>query len=144
MEDFDCEDFKTLRICSAGGEKGPKWHYLVRSHHTLDIFNDDDIHPGMCSQCGWEKAPVTVPTTAMTGDNCATVSCGATGFDITFESALFNLDGAQQTTFAGGLSATWDGSKWVLNEPLGESGMAHSIDVDSDACLSKYLNNVIN
>ena len=69
----------------------------------------------------------------MTGD-CATLSCGATGFEITFQSALFNLDDGQSpATFAGGLSPTWDGGKWVLNAPLGESGMGHSIDVASDA-----------
>ena len=41
MEDFDWEDFKTLRLCTADGEKGPKWNYFVRSHYTLDGFNDD-------------------------------------------------------------------------------------------------------
>ena len=43
--------------------------------------------------------------------SCASLSCGATGFDLTFNSAMFNLDDNQQTTFAGGLSPTRDGSK---------------------------------
>ena len=75
----------------------------------------------------------TTHTCTMTGNDCVTLSCGATGFDITFESALFNLADGQQTTFAGGLSPTWDGSQWVLNALFGESGMTHSIDAESDA-----------
>ena len=76
----------------------------------------------------------TTNTCSMTGTGCATLLCTGTGFEITFRSEVFNLDDGQSTaTFAGGLSPTWDGSKWVLNVSLGEIGMTHNIDVKNDA-----------
>lgn len=67
-------------------------------------------------------------------DTCASLSCGATGFDITFESELFNLDANQSpVTLVGGLSPAWDGSQWSINAPLGESGMTYEIDNDDNS-----------
>ena len=49
----------------------------------------------------------TISTCTMTGTDCATLSCGSTGFEITFQSALFNLDDGQSSaTFAGGFLLT--------------------------------------
>ena len=76
----------------------------------------------------------TTSTCTMTGTDCATLSCGSTGFEITFQFALFNLDDGQSSaTFAGGFLVTWEGSKWALNAPFEERGMAYNIDVDIDA-----------
>ena len=70
----------------------------------------------------------------MTGQACATLSCGATGFMISFQSALFNLDDDQvPATFGGGLSPRWDGEKWALNVALGQNGMTYNIDIGEDA-----------
>ena len=64
---------------------------------------------------------------------CATLSCDATNFGITFSSELFNLDNSG-TTFAGGLAPAWDGvdSEWFFNAPLGESGMTYNINTDTN------------
>ena len=149
-----CDDWVAEGRCDASG-----WvNHRLWVGFTFEQFSKDGYHPGHCVSCGCDPSmdppgtgdsgAATVfpcPSSAcwsydedthactMTGD-CATLSCGATGFDITFESALFNLDDGQTSTFfSGGLFPTWDGSQWVLNAPLGESGMAHAIDADSDA-----------
>lgn len=69
----------------------------------------------------------------MTGEGCASLSCGATGFMITFPSTLYNLDDDQvPATFSGGLSPKWDGSKWSLNVALGQNGMTYNLDTTTD------------
>ena len=62
--------------------------------------------------------------------DCATLQCGATDFDISFKSALFNLvDNQSQVSFAGGItSPAWDGSQWTKTTPIGLNGMIYSID----------------
>ena len=68
-------------------------------------------------------------TCSMTSETCASLSCGATGFEITFDSALFNLEDHQAPPpFAGGLSPTWNGNKWSLNAPLEDTQMSYTID----------------
>ena len=70
----------------------------------------------------------------MTGQACASLSCGATGFMISFQSSLFNLDDNQiPAKFGGGLSPRWDGDKWALNVALGQNGMSYNIDTTADA-----------
>ena len=65
---------------------------------------------------------------------CATLSCGATAFDVTFKSALFNLEENQSSvTFAGGLpSPSWDGIQWTTNAPLGLNGMTYNLDAENN------------
>ena len=55
-------------------------------------------------------------------------------FDVTFQSALFNLDANQSpVTLAGGLiSPEWDGAQWTSNLPIGENGMTYAVDVDEN------------
>ena len=73
-------------------------------------------------------------TCSMTDEACASFSCGATGFMITFPSTLYNLDDDQVlATFVGGLSPEWDGFKWALNVALGQNGMTYTIDTTTDA-----------
>ena len=66
---------------------------------------------------------------------CATLTCGATAFDVTFKSALFNLeDNQNRVNFDGGIiSPSWDGVQWNTNVPLCETGgMTYDIDADRD------------
>ena len=65
---------------------------------------------------------------------CATLTCGATAFDVTFKSALFNLDDNQSlVTMAGGIiSPVWEGAQWTTNAPLGENGMTFAVDTDKN------------
>ena len=65
---------------------------------------------------------------------CATLTCGATAFDVTFKSALFNLDDNQNAvTLAGELiSPEWDGTQWTSKVPLGENGMTYDVDADTN------------
>ena len=54
---------------------------------------------------------------------CATLACGATDMDISFQKELFNLDG-DQATFAGSVTPSSDGqSDWAFKAPLGTAGM---------------------
>ena len=61
---------------------------------------------------------------------CATLTCGATEFDVTFQSALFNLDDDQSPViFAGGLTPPlWNENQWTTNVPLGHDGMTYNVD----------------
>lgn len=63
---------------------------------------------------------------------CATLTCGATAFDVTFKSALFNLDDNERSfPFAGEITApVWDGTQWTANVPLGLDGMTYNVDGD--------------
>ena len=61
---------------------------------------------------------------------CATLQCGATSFDVTFKSALFNFDDNQSpVTFAGmDVAPAWDGGEWTKNVLIGSNGMTYEID----------------
>lgn len=63
---------------------------------------------------------------------CASLTCGATAFDLSFKSALFNLDDGQSlVTVSGGLvSPTWGevDQQWATNAPLGENGMTYTVE----------------
>lgn len=62
---------------------------------------------------------------------CATLTCGGTSFDITFKSALFNLDDNQNlVTFAGTVPApAWNAvdTEWTATTPMGANGMTYTI-----------------
>ena len=61
---------------------------------------------------------------------CATLQCGATGFDVTFQSALFDLEDNQSlVTFAGGIaSPVWDTTEWTKTVALGSTGVTYDIN----------------
>ena len=65
---------------------------------------------------------------------CATLECDATSFDVTFKSALFNLDDNQSPlTFANGMTGpVWDGSMWTKTIQIGTNGMTYTIDNIND------------
>ena len=65
---------------------------------------------------------------------CATLTCGATVFDVAFKSSLVNLQDRQSSvTFAGGItSPSWDGIQWTTNVPLGLNGMTYDIDTNKN------------
>ena len=63
---------------------------------------------------------------------CATLECGATSFDITFKSELFDLEDDQSpVTFATGIAApVWDETQWKANAPLDGDGVTYTINND--------------
>ena len=93
-----------------------------------------ETFPCPSTECWTYDATTHTCSMKKDSDTCASLSCGATGFDITFESELFNLDANQSpVTLVGGLSPAWDGSQWSINAPLGESGMTYEIDNDDNS-----------
>ena len=101
--------------------------------HLEDALDVVDLVTPCTSTACWTYDEST-HTCTMTGQACVSLSCGATGFMITFPSTLYNLvDDQVPATFAGGLSPQWDGSKWVLNLALGQNGMIYNIDATTDA-----------
>ena len=66
--------------------------------------------------------------------SCATLTCGATAFDVSFKSALFDLDDNQNSvTLADGtIFPVWDGIDWTTNAPLGENGMTYHVDTNKN------------
>ena len=65
---------------------------------------------------------------------CATLQCGATGFDVTFQSALFDLEDDQSlVTFDGGIaSPVWDTTQWTKTVALGSTGVTYDINTTTN------------
>ena len=60
---------------------------------------------------------------------CATLACGATDMDISFQKELFNLAGDEGPTFAGSVTP----SSWVrVQAPLGTSNMTYTLDAEKN------------
>ena len=60
--------------------------------------------------------------------DCFTLTCGSTGFDISFDSELFAIPNDEAPKFASGAEATFDGTNWQTSCDLGYHGMTYEID----------------
>ena len=102
------------------------FHFTIPSYLKLIIVTSN---PCPSTDCWTHDVPTNTCTMKI---ECASLTCGATGFDVTFKSALFNLEDNQSlVTMAGGVvEPVWDGLQWTTNSPLGENGMTYAVDGD--------------
>ena len=104
---------------------------MFYNYSFLEVAVEEAVSPCPSAEC-WTYDETTQSCEMVPA--CATLTCGATAFDVTFQSALFNLDADQSpVTLAGGLiSPEWDGAQWTSNLPIGENGMTYAVDVDEN------------